>query len=155
RRIHGATLGPVPGRPEVLHARRPASHARVHLPRRTPTANVVARRLVRAKDLLADEVIAPALLHPLLWDIRTIHPDAEVPLRLTHGAALRDDLDHAGRRLCAIQRRRRRALDHLDVVDVVGIEAVQASGLLCAADVHEAIVDANAVDVDERLIALV
>ena len=78
------------------------------------------------------------------------------------GPALRDDVDHAVRGLRAVQRRRRGALDHLDARDLVGIDVVDPGGRIASVHAHAAdagdaprvgrrVVDAHAVDVDERL----
>src|SRR5690606_39437657 len=48
-----------------------------------------------------------------------------VELRRARRASLRDDLDDAVRRLRAVQRRRGRALDDLDALDVGRVDVVQ------------------------------
>src|SRR5690606_37484188 len=71
-------------------------------------------------------------------------------------AALREDLDHAAGRLTPVQRGRGRTLDDLHALDVLRVQVAQAAHDLAAqADhVHVALIDADAVDVDERLVVL-
>ena len=82
---------------------------------------------------------------------------AEIPRRLSDRALLGDDLDHAVRRFGSVERRRGRTLHDLDALDVVGIEVVPArrrrgaEALVLHAG-RLRVVDAYAVDVDERLI---
>jgi hypothetical protein len=59
--------------------------------------------------------------------VRLSHTHTRIPLqRLLSGTPpLGDDLDHTARRLCTVQRRRGRALDHLDRLDVVGVQHAQ------------------------------
>ena len=88
----------------------------------------------------------------------------ERPAGATGLATLGKDLDHTGRRFGAVQRRRGGALDHLDAVDVRGIDVVERAvrGVVAVARVArgkgvlgEAVaLDAHAVHVDERLVAL-
>src|SRR5690606_8103127 len=78
------------------------------------------------------------------------------------GAALREDLDHAGRRFRPVQGGRRGSLDDLDAVDVVRVDVVErahrderaaASGEIRSVDGRErAVHHAHAVDVDDRLV---
>ncbi len=86
------------------------------------------------------------------------HLDLGRELHALAGAALlRDDLDHARRRVGAVQRGRGRALDHLDRLDVVRVQVVQRVRALDRAVVHAVAAvraggDAHAVHVEDRLV---
>src|SRR5690606_8655064 len=62
--------------------------------------------------------------------------DHEVELRCALHALLRDDLNHACRRLGAIQRRSGRSLDDFDALDVLRVEVVEGGGLSATANVR-------------------
>src|SRR2546430_12607086 len=48
------------------------------------------------------------------------------PTRRSSDLLLGNDLDHAVRRVCPVERRRGGALDHFDALDVVGIEEIES-----------------------------
>src|SRR5256885_6973914 len=48
---------------------------------------------------------------------------------LPGGAVLREDLDHTGGGLSTVERRRRRALDHLHAIDVARVDVRERAGL--------------------------
>src|SRR5690606_14263488 len=83
--------------------------------------------------------------------------DHRVELRRADGATLRDDLDHAVRRLGPVERRGGRALDDLDALDVVGVDVVQTADIRAAAlrgPAPRLAVHPDPVDVDDRLVPL-
>ena len=91
------------------------------------------------------------------------HLAEQVPARAARGAVLGRDADHPVRGLDAVERGGRRPLHDLDVVDVVGVEVVDARGALVAGVAHAEAADverardrralgADAVDVVQRLV---
>ena len=84
--------------------------------------------------------------------------DVEVPAGLPRRPPLGEDLDDAVGRLRAVQRGRRRAFQDLDALDGGRVDVVEARGGAAApADVTAeaaAVVDADAVDVDDGLVGL-
>src|SRR5581483_5011444 len=122
-----------------------------------------AARVLRLRDVDADDGIvveriefivrrdAPFLVHEPLVALT----DRRIPLGPTAGAALRDDLNDAVRRLGAVDRARGRPLDDLDALYVFRIEVIETRHDLLALGARRSGVrivhDAHAVDVDERL----
>src|SRR4029079_13496393 len=66
-------------------------------------------------------------------------PNFRRPRGTARGAALRDDLNDPVRRLGAVQRGSGRALQHLDRLDIVRIEVVDAGGSVATATEAEAV----------------
>ena len=85
-------------------------------------------------------------------------PAADVgrPARRAGLAALGEDLDHAAGRFRAVERRRRRALDDLDALDVFGADVVEWERILSRVRHGRRVAaeDAHAVDVDDRVVPL-
>src|SRR5690606_39056764 len=80
-----------------------------------------------------------------------------IELRRPAHATLRDDLDHAVRRLRAVQRRRGRTLDDLDALDVGRVDVVEPTHVGAAALGWPApgiAVHADPIDVNDRLVPL-
>ena len=103
---------------------------------------------------------APLRLDPALGVAlhRLLH--IERPLGRADDAALRRDEQDAVRRLGAVERGRRRALEYFDLLDRHGIDVIEARGSPAAAGADEAgaeaaaIVDPHTVHVDDRLVRL-
>src|SRR5439155_8101580 len=71
-------------------------------------------------------------------------------LRAT-ASLLGNDLDHAVRRVCPVERRRGGALDHFDALDVVGIEEIESRAALeRARPLDDATLDPYPVDIKDR-----
>src|SRR5690606_14686976 len=90
--------------------------------------------------------------------LQVVHARSELhgPDRPPRLPALREDLDHAAGRLRAVQCRRGRTLHDLDPFDVFRRDVVQRQQALagCAAGQALLAVDADAVHVNERRVAL-
>ena len=94
-------------------------------------------------------------------DLVPLRRDVLPELLRAQASFLRDDLDHAGRSVGAIERRGRRSLHDLDALDVVRIQIVQRRDRLAAEYLEPVIgpdvipcstVGAHAVDENERRI---
>src|SRR2546425_857389 len=81
------------------------------------------RDAVRQVRITRESIV---LLVAIVGEIREPHFGGEVEPWGAAGAALRKDLDHAGGRLRAVQRRGRRALEHFDPLDRLGVDVVEA-----------------------------
>src|SRR5690606_6609174 len=82
----------------------------------------------RGRQVDAARILRAELTLRIPHEVRAL-ADLELELGRTRGAALRDDLDHAGRRLGAVERRSRGPLDDLDALDVIGVDVVQGAGV--------------------------
>src|SRR5690606_2701015 len=81
-------------------------------------------------------------------------PEGHLELRCADRTLLRDDLNDPSRGFGTVQGGRSGTLDDLDALDVARIEVVQAGGcaILNAWTQIGPVVDANAIDVDQRLL---
>ena len=106
---------------------------------------------VQAEGLTRDGVRAPDQAHLV---VRVAQParalaDAHGEARAAGAPLLRNDLNHAGRRLGAIQGRRGRPLDDLDALDVGGIDVVESGETGPDPARRYVVVHADAVDVEQ------
>ncbi len=161
-----AARGRVVVTPEVVPRRLVEGRRRVvGLVGRDAVPPVLATVVPTAPPGATHEVLHVQVVHavdPVLLEPAGALLDVDRPDRRPLRAALREDLDHARRSLGAVQRRRGRALDDLDALDVVRVDVVErAHRDLSAPPLHHAggaharegsVHHPHAVDVDDRLV---